>query len=601
MAEDYKVHIATTADSTGAQEIEASLDRVGGKAVAIDERQASLAQQKESIAVQQLKALQAEALGQAEVAAELQREVNLRALALRLQQQSNISEAEALAIAKARSVEGDKIYGKAGKFKLFQNLGLDSDTAKTLGIATLAGFQLSSYIEEAAKYYDDLRITGEKESIELQKQVESWRSMAASARDLNDVSKLQESITKSVTDQLQKARELPSEGTKGFFQNTYDALVIYDTALRQLIGDNTRYTTSTDDAIAVAQKLAEVQQAAGDVYVRAAQKNAEAIRALLALPYAEAVSKAREEIAQLNDEQERLNRSDVKQEQAWQRKQTQIGQLASAIDRLAAEHALLARKEELETQVALATDPQKRASARKELEELQLNVLIRQKIKEATDLAAAAGKGWTDAESKAIENEIRGPLEAKLKILRELAQINPAGGYQQQIDKLLHVKPVNATDSAKLFYEKIVQDAKATAGEIQNAKANLELILQQELRDNAKTTTPPTAEPPGKAKLPSGLKPYGDAESATQSAEEIGKAIADSASKMKAAVEASVAQIAPTFDPVSKSIAEIPRAVTEGVASITATVGSLSAAMKSELNRRTQELQQQIDALWRSI
>jgi len=196
--EPYEVEIRTTADPSGANETKAALASVGDEAIAIDERQAGLAAQKQEIAVAQLKALQAEALGQEEVAVVLQREVSLRTLALRLQQESNITEVEAVAIAQARSVEDDKVYGKAGKFKLLQNLGVDSNTAKTLGIAALAGFQLSSYIEEAAKYYDDLRITGEKESVELQKQVESWRAMAASAKDLNDVTKLQESITKSV-------------------------------------------------------------------------------------------------------------------------------------------------------------------------------------------------------------------------------------------------------------------------------------------------------------------------------------------------------------------------------------------------------------------
>lgn len=602
MGEPYEVRIKTTTDPSGADETKAALASVGDEAAAINERDVSLARQKEEIAVGQMKALQAEALGQAEVAAELQREVNLRALALRLQQQSNISEAEAVAIARQRSVEEDKVYGKAGKFKLLQNLGVDSDTAKTLGIAALAGFQLSSYIEEAAKYYDDLRITGEKESAELQKQVESWRQMAASAKDLNDVSKLQESITKSVTEQLEKARQLPAEGTKGFFQNTYDALVIYDTALRRLIGDNKTYTTSTDDAIAAQRELAEVQQAAGDVYVRAAQKNTEAVRALLALPYAEAVERARTEITRLREEQDSLNRSDVKQEQSWQRKQSQVNDLAAGIAKLAAEHELLARKQELETQIALASDPQKRASLRKELEDLQLNVLIRQKIKEATDLAAAAGKGWTDSETKAIENEIRGPLEAKLKILRELAQVNPSGGYQKQIDKLLNVKPASATDSAKLFYEKIVADATATAGEIQRAKANLELILQQELRDLAKTTAPPATPPPGREKLPSGLKAYGDSDAVSQGVEEIGRSVAEGTVKLQASVEASVALIKPAFDPVAEAIeSQLPQAVQAGAQEIVAAVSNSTAQTRSIISKIAQDLQRQIDTIWQNL
>src|SRR5438270_8831964 len=101
MAEPYEVNIVTIAEGSGAEDTERKLAGVADAAVATDEHSLGLARQKEEIAVQQLKALQAEALGQTEVAATLQREVNLRALALRLQQQSSISEAEALAIARA--------------------------------------------------------------------------------------------------------------------------------------------------------------------------------------------------------------------------------------------------------------------------------------------------------------------------------------------------------------------------------------------------------------------------------------------------------------------------------------------------------------------
>lgn len=601
MGEPYEVLIKTSADTAGADETKAALAGVGDEAVAIDERQAGLAAQKQALTVAQLKALQAEALGETEVAAQLQKEVSLRQLALRLQEQSNISEAEAVAIAAARSVEEDKVYGKAGKFKLLQNVGVDSSMAKTLGIGALAAFQLQGYIEEAAKYYDELRITGEKESLELQKQVQSWKEMAASAKDLNDVAKLNESASKSIAEQYDKLKTLPSEGTKGFFLNVYDACALFDTELRKLIGDTKQFGTSTEEAAEKQKELINSLETARRVSTESATKNAEAIRALLALPYAEAVAKARDEIHKLADEQESLNRSDRKQEESWQRKQAQIGQLSAAISQLAAEHTLLGRKEELETQIALSSDPAKRAALQKELQDLQLQVLIRQKIKDASDLAAAAGKGWTDAESKAIEQEIKGPLEAKLKILRELASINPTGGYQKQIDKLLEVKPASATDSAKLFYEKIVADAKSTVAEIQNAKANLELILQQELRDLAKTTDAPKAPPPGREKLPTGLKPYGDAEAISQGVDEIGKQVADGADKLKASIDASIAQIKPAFDPVAEAMNQIPAAVTEGAAQIVSTVGSLATSMRSELSKLDADLQRQIDQLWSAL
>jgi hypothetical protein len=601
----YDVNIRTTADESGVDQTNAGLDSVDQKAAAINERQASLAAQKEAISAKQLAALQAEALGETEIAAALEREVALRRLALELQEQSAISESEALAIAQARSAEEDKVYGKAGKFKLLQNFGIDANTTRTLGIAAFAGFQLQQYITEAAKHYDEMRITGEKESAELEKQVQSWKEMAASAKDLNDIGKLQESITQHAREQIEKLRTLPAEGTKGFFQNAADSTIIWNNALLRAIGVQKQFKTSTDEAADALSSEISAQARAGEVFTNSARKNAEAIRAIAALPYPEALAKARSEIQRLGAEQDTLNRSDEKQEATWQRKQAQINQLATTIAQLTDRQELLTKQEDLTRKIALESDPEKRSALQGELDQLNVKLLLQKQIQDATDRAAKSGKGLSDAERKAIEDQI-GPLSRKVQLLREAADLasgSQKASIEKQIEALTGAKAPD--DSLKNWLKGITAEAGYSDDAIKNAQRQLEaldakakqLAIDQKLAEAGAIKDQSPAKPQQPLSTYPGLHPYGDAESIGQGADEIGKAVADAAGKLKAGIDGAVSKIEPAFGPVSTSIDGIAKAIDDGVGQLAGAVTSSVSGIVSSFSRKAADLQKQIDAI----
>jgi hypothetical protein len=591
----YDVNIRTTADESGVAQANAGLDSVDAKAAAINERQVGLNAQKETIAAKQLAALQAEALGQTEVATALEREVALRRLALELQEQSAISEAEALAIAEARSAEEDKVYGKAGKFKLLQNFGIDANTTRTLGIAAFAGFQLQQYITEAAKHYDEMRITGEKESAELEKQVQSWKEMAASAKDLNDIGKLQESITQHAREQIEKLRTLPAEGTKGFFQNAADSTIIWNNALLRAIGVQKQFKTSTDEAADALSGEIVAQGRLGQTLIDSATKNAKAISAIVALPYPEAIRKAREEIQRLSTEQETLNRSDAKQEATWQRKQSQISALSSVISQLVDHQALLQKQEELTSKVGLESDPQKRAALQKELDDLNLQLLLKKQIDQANADAAEHGKKLSADQQKDIENENKA-LAAKIKLLRELQTLNPQADYGKQADKLLDVKPPTVAQTAKAYYEKVIADVDKTASEWEKARAKFELeqIKLQELKTLDKgSTPPPLSKPGGLDRDLDALQKKSSGQPVSQDLDKLEAKVGDGLSTVATAVGEVADNISGQFDTVVEVFGNLPDALDEGLGKIGGAVQGLSAA----ITRKTDNLQKQIDAI----
>jgi hypothetical protein len=636
MGEPYEVQIKTTADPSGAEETKAALASVGDEAAAIDQRQTGFDAQKQEIAVAQLKALQAEALGQEEVAAALQREVSLRSLALRLQQESNISEAEAVAIAEARSIEDDKIYGKAGKFKLLQNLGVDSNTAKTLGIAALAGFQLSSYIEDAAKYYDDLRITAEKESAELAKQVESWRAMAASAKDLNDVATLQESIVKNVNEQLDKIRQLPSEGTKGFFTNAADAAIIYENALRKLVGRTDLLKTSTDEDIKSVEDHAEALRAAGAVMEKLAKQNEEFAQSVASRPLDQQVDAFIQRLSGLQRQQESVNRATVDGERSYQRLQLQIDGTSKSIIDLAQKEqqheADIEKRIQLERDLTAAIgDPAKFSAAQHELESFDLGLRIRQQIKNATDAARLAGIAWSGDEAKAVQAEIEGPLTRKLKLLQEARDL-ASGPQQVQIQKQIDALTGTPKDNGLIdFLRGVTAEAGYSETAIENAKSQLDaldakakqLALDQKLAEaNAIHTPEGPPIPDGRGSQLEGQLNALDQKSksletgldalATKSTQAIGDSAVKvqdvkdeqgaQAEKLSNIIKSALDDLPQQFTPISQAIqTDIPKAIEAGTDQMVKAVASSVGALTASFTRRADDIDEQIAALWRAV
>jgi hypothetical protein len=550
----FEIAIRTTADPAGVQQIDGELTRLKEEAasthgvasgssfddtaeqaslrreilateqattaqtteqVALEERRTSIIQQRQALLVSEVEALQLEAAGQTELAAALTEEIALRRAALQIQQSTTLSEEQSLLLARQRigaesEIAAAQLAQSQSGLLSGINIGRARQEATTLvreiatgtvnmrtmgalagalgpalGISAIAALVVGEVISSIGKKIDDNRISSEKESVEIQKQVQHWKAMAAAAKDFSDVQKLTEEVSLKVSEINEKIRQIPGEASSGFFETELNGLKLITNFL------GTEFETSTDKAIKKQREFRDVIEAAGKTYEASAKHQVEAVRSIIDLPYAQAISKAADAIAQLSVEQENLNRSDKKQEEDWQRKQSTIAALSRTIDDLSQHQVLLTQAEELSAKVSRERDPARHAALQKELDDLREKLLIIAKIKQVSDDSAAAGKAFTEAEAKAIENEVKGPLDAKLKILRQLAELNPGGGYQKQIDKLLDVKPPDASETTKRFYEKIVADATSTIGEVRSAKANLELLLQQQLRDITKIDAKP--------------------------------------------------------------------------------------------------------------
>lgn len=635
----FEVLLKTTADRTGAQQTKADIEDVkkeagstagpgGGfessaqareaearRAIAAEteqeinlqeERRNSILIQRQALIASETEALLLEAAGQTEQAAALTAEIELRRVALGIQQSTNLSEEESLLLARQRITAEQQIaaaqlaqreasalaginIGRArqeattlvreiatGTVNMRTLGALAGSLGPALGISAIAALVVGEIIGSIGKKMDENRISSEKESVELQKQVQHWKNMAAAAKDFSDVQKLTEEVSTRVSEINEKIRQTPGETSGGFFETELNGLKL----ISNFFG--AEFQTSTDKAIKKQAELRDVIESTGQVYEASARRQVEAVRSIIDLPYPQAVKKAQDAIAALSVEQESLNRSDRKQDESWQRKQATIAALSRTIDDLSQHQVLLNQAEELSAKVGREADPAKRASLQKDLDELREKLLITKKIKEASDDAAASGKAFTEAEAKAIENEVKGPLEAKLKILRQLAEINPASGAQKQIDKLLEVKPPDAASAEERFYENVLSDANATVAEIQRAKANLELILQRQLRELDKPSSAP-----GKASLSGG-------ESLSESLDKLenrsaGKPVSDSLERsqekidLQKPVEDLKAAGHQAFDQVKLSLESIPQALRDAAAPIPAAITQSTGGIQQQI------------------
>jgi predicted nucleic acid-binding Zn-ribbon protein len=263
--------------------------------------------------------------------------------------------------------------------------------------------------------------------------------------------------------------------------------------------------------------------------------------------------------------------------------------------------ALQEKRKALVAELLTTTDPAKHAALQKEIDDLNLQLRIKQQIKTATDEAAAAGKKWTDAESKALETEITGPLQAKLKILQEMVGLG-AKGAQEQIDKLTGAPPppsINnpVTDAAgnTVNYSVTgptvppVKDAAFYRAQLaqnpDDSQSKTELIaLLQQQTDAIKvvTTTAATA--------------------ASTAVTGVGKDTADGLGKISQAATDTAAQITPLFDPVAKAISgDIPKAISTGLLELSqAAVGAIT-NLSDAFTREQRDMQTQIDQLWQQV
>lgn len=479
-------------------EIEAST--VDAERLANEERRAGVMAQRQILVDLETEQLQAQAAGETNRVAVLEEEINLRRIALQIQTSTGLSEDEALTIARARVVAEAEItaaqeaQGAASIFAgaqiakarnevitLLRELVSGAGTARTLGallgalgpalgISGVAAFVVEGAIKGMSTHLDETRKEAEKQTLEFQKEADAWREMAASASTFADLQKIHESVSKSVTAELEKARQLPSEGTEGFLTNQLDGLKLYANSLGHAIGIHHDFQTSTDEAVEKQLGLVNLLERTGKSSEDQARKHTEVIRDLIALPYAESIEKAQEHIDELTRSQEANDRSTEKLERRYRDTQSQITATARAIAEITETHKLLQKQEELEVQLAVTSDPAKRDGIQKELDDLRLKLAINERIRQAEFDAAAFNKALTADEKKAIEEEVKGPLTEKLSILREIEKLT-GKSQQDRVDNLLGTKP--KTESDRQYWEKIFQDPNARPGDKERARVNL--------------------------------------------------------------------------------------------------------------------------------
>lgn len=491
--------------------------------IAQEERRNSILVQRQALISTEVEALTLEAAGQTEAAAALTAEVELRRAALQIQQSTNLSEEESLVLARQRisaeeQIAAAQLAQKEGSLLAGINIGRARQEATTLvreiaaggvqmrtvgalagslgpalGISAIAALVVGEVISSIGKKLDDNRISSEKESVELQKQVHYWRDMATAAQDFSDVQKLTEDISKRISDINEKIRQTPGETGGGFFETELNGLKL----ISNFFG--TEFETSTDQAIGKQRELAAQIEATGKVYTDLAKRNADFANSVARLPLGEQITAFANRLSDLQREQEGVNRSTAGGERAYQRLQVQIDATSRSVVAASKEQEKadleIQRRKTLEDELTKATaDPVRFAAIKTELEKLDLGLKLRRLIKDAADKAKDAGIQWSKDESEAIEAEIKGPLQKKLTILQEITKRGGPGApqAQAQIDQLIDKKVPSVADSERKFYDNVLKDDQATIAEKQRAKANLDLLDQAALRalDAKKPTVP---------------------------------------------------------------------------------------------------------------
>jgi hypothetical protein len=268
--------------------------------------------------------------------------------------------------------------------------------------------------------------------------------------------------------------------------------------------------------------------------------------------------------------------------------------------------ALQQKRTELTKELAVTTDPTKHAALQKEIDDLNLQLLVKQKIKDATDAAAAAGKKWTDAESKALETEIAGPLGQKLKLLQQAAALfDPASAdaknLQKQVNDLVNMKPPSQ-DDMPTYLQKIIDDATQSTIAVDAAKRALAGYLV-EASQQIKVPTQPGAPTAGAPPSASTQQAAAEAKAATETAaadaktaiETISTSTKQGLDQITIAVTNVSTSIPPLYTPVAEAISsQLTQVISDGNKLILTAITNV----KTAIDRELADQQSQIDSLW---
>jgi hypothetical protein len=476
--------------------------------------------------------LRAEIAGETEEAALVNREVMARREAVQLMRSQNLQEAEALAMGRERvaietelaakkeaqaladkeAAASSKIYGARGRVgSELRNFGMDSNAAAIGGLGAMGGMMAFQALEEINRKQDELRISSERASAELEKQKRIWQEMAAVATSMQDLTKLSQSVSERVSGLQEKLREAPSEsgwidaaiisaqGLAGWLEQVSAAIPGGGEIAAGLkaIGD---VGTSTQRAMGDVSEQMAGMAAAGSLAEAQAKKNVEAFQEIERLPLPERIETLIDKMKELSDQQDKVDRSNAKGVQRYNELSNEIEKYSKALDKAmdasAHEQERQSRKEEYEDKMGQKVDE----NMRKEGEKFQKQQGARDAMKDEIAALSAEADG-EEAVSKELENQLRmkheikaltdaGIPEAEAKSLAEQAkQMRDLVDQRKQADKdakeaarAEEEQRKEAGKQQKIRDDDALQHAKATHNQTAQDRAEKNKFLDDQKR-----------------------------------------------------------------------------------------------------------------------
>lgn len=399
-------------------------DAAEQRAIAAEERRNALISQRRAILEQELELLNAERAGNAQLAAELERDIAIRREALGLQRAGVAEEEEAMALAEQRvtaeaeitaqkakqaaeDAEGKVFGGRNRLAQMGRNFGLDANAAATAGIGLFAGMAAEGAINGMIEKIEQETAATARLSAEIGKQVEGWRESAKSANSMGDVVSLVNSMTEAMDKLKAKAEETPLIGTgmTGMMDKLkadYAALTAGNPILD--VNGSEAFKTSGEKQQAELEKRAEQMRTTIVKLFEDSKRSAEEMAAIMSGPLDQGIEQLQAKINALAAGQANQNLQTVEGIAEYTKLQGEIENLSGALDKL---NAAKAKRDDAAEKEAKA-----QAKATEKAEEMKNELFIQQQLLQAM---------LDDDEKRTKE------IERQLQYTRDLKRLGEAG------------------------------------------------------------------------------------------------------------------------------------------------------------------------------
>lgn len=308
-------------------------------------RQSTLVSEEEAFALAErrvtaeavvLQTKQAQAQLDARLIAEEQEKLNLERMQVAAQAAFNAELVAEETIRQRAEASSGRIYGRGGMLtNTLRNVGVDENMSKAIGIATIGALALDRVIDGIGKHYDEQRLQVVKNSHELERQLETWQKMTATAKDMTDVLKLHESIANKLGDMRAKQDEAPM--IKGTIQTLSDGLQLLGNMAEKVIFrgmpevdkmDDDAGTSWKAEADHISKAIADYEKF-GEVMARQAETHATLYKELQSGNLNEQVDKLMAEQAKL---QGKLDGA-FKYSKSWVEYKEQLDEITKSLER----------------------------------------------------------------------------------------------------------------------------------------------------------------------------------------------------------------------------------------------------------------------------